>query len=146
LYARVLPERRPDRVFPTFAAESGQATLRLDSTRSVEISAPLDPANLADPAFAGAFREALDRDPGPYAAYGYEAMQLVLDAIGSAEDSEDGFRAEVVDGIHGAERPDSILGAYSITDDGDSTLCGVQAYELTAGGRLLPRKPTCPAG
>jgi ABC-type branched-subunit amino acid transport system substrate-binding protein len=81
---------------------------------------------------------------GPYVSYGYEAMQLALQSIEQATDAGEDFRPEVVEALLSAERPDSALGSYSITEDGDSTLCGVQIYERR-GSSLTPRKPVCPS-
>jgi branched-chain amino acid transport system substrate-binding protein len=128
-----------------FVAEPAEPSLRLDGERDAEVTGALDAANLPDAAFADSFSESFDHDPGPYAAYGYEAMDLILDAIGAAEVSEDGFRAGVLDGILGADRPDSALGPHSIDDEGDTTLCAVQPYEAVDGGRVAG-KPICPTG
>jgi hypothetical protein len=69
-------------------------------------------------------------------------MELALQAIGEAAGADDDFRGEVVDALLGAERSDSILGRYSITDEGDSTLC-VQPYRGGAGAPA-PTEPICP--
>jgi hypothetical protein len=69
-------------------------------------------------------------------------MELALAGIAEADRGE-GFRRSVADAILDADRPDSILGAYSITSDGDTTLCAIQVYESGAGG-LSPRDPICP--
>ena len=119
-------------------------SLQLRGKGEYEISAALDPAELPGSSFPAEFRSSFGREPGPYAAYGYEAMSLALEAIGDAEKGED-FRPAVVSKVLDAERPDSILGRYSITEDGDSTLCAVQPYSLE-GSRRVPDKPICPPG
>lgn len=118
--------------------------LRLEAGGDHVISAALDPSQFADTQFAAEFSGRYGREPGPYAAYGYEAMELVLEAIEGAEGSDE-FRSDVRDAVLDAERPDSILGRYSITPAGDTTLCAVQPYELRAG-RQVPGKPICPSG
>ena len=110
-----------------------------------EVAAALDPARLPDPDFAADFERTYDRPPGPYAAYGYEAMELALAAIADAAGADQDFRGGVVDAVLGAERPDSILGRYSITEEGDSTLCAVQPY-AGGGGERRPEAPLCPGG
>jgi branched-chain amino acid transport system substrate-binding protein len=60
----------------------------------------------------------------PFALYGYEAMALVLDAI----DAAGGDRAAVTRAARSTKDRDSILGRYSIDDDGHTT--------TTAYGRL----------
>ena len=107
------------------------------------VAAELDPARLPDSGFAKLFRDRFDREPGPYAAYGYEAMALVLQAIGAASTNSDQFRTEVRDGVIGGERRESVLGPYSITDEGDSTVCMVQRY-LMNGARLRALDAPCP--
>ena len=128
-----------------FSANEGEG-LRLSGPEATYASSPLlDPSNLADKAFAADFESSFERPPGPYAAYGYEAMSLVLAAIGEADDSGRDFRPAVADAVLSAERPDSILGSYSITGDGDSTLCAIQPYRV-GGLERTPEKPICPSG
>jgi branched-chain amino acid transport system substrate-binding protein len=110
-----------------------------------EIASPLDPSNLPDGAFAAAFERSFGRPPGPYAAYGHEAMALALQAIAEAADADEDFRGAVVDAMLGAQRPNSVLGSYSITDEGDSTVCAIQPYSVR-GDDLIPGKPICPPG
>jgi ABC-type branched-subunit amino acid transport system substrate-binding protein len=107
------------------------------------VAAELDPGRLPDRRFPRLFRDRFDRDPGPYAAYGYEAMSFALQAIGAANTNSDQFRTEVRDGVIGGERRESVLGPYSITDEGDSTVCTVQRYVVN-GAQLEPRDAPCP--
>ena len=108
-----------------------------------ETSAALDPSKLPDKQFAPEFEARFNRPPGPYAAYGYEAMSLVLDAIADGSDSADQFRDSVRDGVLGAERSESVLGPYSITADGDSTVCMIQRYRVEDESRV-PLDAPCP--
>ena len=57
--------------------------------------------------------------------------------------SKDEFRTAVVDGVLGSEHPGSILGLYSITADGDTTLCAIQRYR-EEGGEPVPGEAVCP--
>ncbi|MGZ5335045.1 MAG: ABC transporter substrate-binding protein [Solirubrobacterales bacterium] len=107
------------------------------------VAAPLAPERLPDRAFRAEFERRFGRAPGPYAAYGYEAMALALQAIAAALGGDEGLRAGVVDAMLGAERPDSVLGPHSIDDDGETTLCPVQSY-ARRDGRLVPGEPICP--
>ena len=109
------------------------------------IAQPLAPENLPGVEFPAEFEQRFGRAPGPYAAYGYEAMNLALQGIAAAEDSDDEFRGAVVDGVLDSERPDSILGRYAITESGDTTLCALQPYTFD-GPRSIPGKPICPRG
>ncbi len=107
------------------------------------VAAELAPERLPDRRFAVLFRHRFDREPGPYAAYGYEAMAFALQAIGAANTNSDQSRTEVRDGVVGGERRQSMLGPYSITDEGDSTVCMVQRY-LVSGAQLRPLDAPCP--
>jgi hypothetical protein len=100
-------------------------------------SAALDPSQLPDRAsgFLGSFERAYDREPGRYAAYGYEAMALILDSIERADDPLD--RVAVVDAFFAGADRDSILGTYSIDEVGDTTLRELGAYRIV-GGRPVP--------
>ena len=60
-------------------------------------------------------------------------MSATLAAIETRDEGQESFRESVVDALLGLERPDSVLGSYSITSEGDTTLCEVQAYK--EGGR-----------
>jgi ABC-type branched-subunit amino acid transport system substrate-binding protein len=115
---------------------------RLPSTQTGGSSAPP-----AEPprTFIGLFHDRFGREPGPAAAYGYEAMAFSLQAIGEADTDSDQFRSEVRDAVIGGERRESLFGPYSITDEGDSTICMVQRY-LFRGGQPLPRAAPCPPG
>lgn len=102
------------------------------------VSAALDPTQLPPGAddFLAAFEEENDREPGRYAAYGYEATAAILAAIGDAEDPTD--RGDVVDAFFGIEDRDSILGAYSIDEVGNTTLGSLGAYEVDRSGEPRP--------
>jgi branched-chain amino acid transport system substrate-binding protein len=97
------------------------------------VSGPLAPSQL--PAAGGQFRTdfqgAYDRDPGRFAAYGYEAMAVVLDSISRADEPLD--RGSVIDAFFATADRDSILGQYSIDGVGDTTLVQVGAYEKRRG-------------
>jgi len=96
-------------------------------------AAAMDPAQLPTGAddFLTAFEAEYGRPPGRYAAYGYEAMALVLDSIERAEDPLD--RGSVVDAFFATADRESILGTYSIDEVGDTTLDTLGAYEIVDG-------------
>jgi branched-chain amino acid transport system substrate-binding protein len=103
------------------------------------LSAQLDPSILPASDFAAQFRARFGRDPGPYAAYGYEAMELVLQSIAAAGTDASQFRDSVREGAFGAERTGSVLGDYSIDSEGDTTGCMIQRYRGDE-----PLGATCP--
>ena len=101
-------------------------------------SAALDPAQLppAGAEFVERFVDEYGRSPGRYAAYGYEALALALDVIGRAADPAD--RTAVVESLFETTGRDSILGEYSITEVGDTTLDRMTGFRARRGGELEP--------
>ena len=69
-------------------------------------------------------------NPDPYAIYGYEAMNLALDAI---ERSGDGSKEKVLEALFSTEDRSSVLGTYSIDENGDTTLTDYGVYEIDGG-------------
>jgi branched-chain amino acid transport system substrate-binding protein len=84
-------------------------------------------------AFFAAFRARFRKPPEPYAIYGYEAMNLVLDAVrrGGAN------RQAVVDAFRATRDRESVLGRYSIDENGDTTLSTYGVLKVSRRGRLL---------
>jgi branched-chain amino acid transport system substrate-binding protein len=72
-----------------------------------------------------------EKNPDPYAIYGYEAMRLVLDTI--AEAGTD--RQSVIDQLFETSGRESVLGTYDIDENGDTTLTDYGVYSI-AGGEL----------
>jgi branched-chain amino acid transport system substrate-binding protein len=114
-----------------------------DSPQTLQLSAELDPSHLPGKEFSSQFQQRFHRAPGPYAAYGYEAMNLVLQAIGGAGTDASSFRDNVRNGVIGARREQTVLGPYSITSDGDTTECMIQRYRVR-GNALEPLGASCP--
>jgi branched-chain amino acid transport system substrate-binding protein len=102
-------------------------------TADYATSAALDPSQLppAGRDFVGSFEAEYGRPPGRYAAYGYEAMGVVLDSIDRASDPVD--RASVIDAFFDTTDRDSVLGTYSIDELGETTLGRVTGYRLDRG-------------
>jgi branched-chain amino acid transport system substrate-binding protein len=101
--------------------------------------ATLDPATFSEEGkkfFADYKKEyKLNRDPDPYAIYGYEAMELVLDAIKRAG-NKGNDRQAVIDAAFATKNRDSVLGTYSIDENGDTTLTDYGLYKVV-GGKLV---------
>jgi ABC-type branched-subunit amino acid transport system substrate-binding protein len=102
-----------------------------------------DALRLQGPGAVYEVRAEIANPEGPYRDYGYEAMRLVLRAIEDADTSADGFREEVRDGVLGADLQESVFGPFSITDEGNSTLCKVQRYRIE-GAAITPKGAPCP--
>jgi branched-chain amino acid transport system substrate-binding protein len=65
-----------------------------------------------------------------YAIYGYEATNLVLDAIERAGSTD---RAEVLKAIFETKDRSSVLGTYSIDENGDTTITDYGVYTIEDG-------------
>ncbi|HEX8065438.1 MAG TPA: branched-chain amino acid ABC transporter substrate-binding protein [Thermoleophilaceae bacterium] len=75
----------------------------------------------------------LDGNPDPYAIYGFEAMSLLLDAIERASAAGDLTRQAVVDEIFKTKDRQSVLGTYSIDQNGDTSLTDYGLYKIEDG-------------
>jgi branched-chain amino acid transport system substrate-binding protein len=71
-----------------------------------------------------------EKNPDPYAIYGYEAMQLVLDALERAGTSD---RQAVIDAVFDTKGRESVLGTYDIDENGDTTLTDYGVYTIKGG-------------
>lgn len=127
--------------------EPGSQTLGVHgpAPQTLTLSAELDPSRLPGRGFSGQFQQRFHRAPGPYAAYGYEAMGLILQAIEGAGTDASSFRNNVRDGVFGAHRDGTPLGSYAITSDGDTTECMIQRYRVQGSTRQALGAP-CPPG
>ena len=76
--------------------------------------------------------------PQPAAIYGYEAMSLLLSAISKATDhgQRPARRSKVVAALFATRGRRSVLGTYSLTKDGDTTLRRYGVYRIV-DGRLV---------
>jgi branched-chain amino acid transport system substrate-binding protein len=81
------------------------------------------------------FKEKFGNDPQPYAIYGYEAMKVALLAIQNAGDKGNDKQA-VIDAFFKIKDRDSVLGKYSIDENGDTTLSDYGA-DRVEGGKLV---------
>jgi branched-chain amino acid transport system substrate-binding protein len=74
-----------------------------------------------------------DSSPDPYAIYGYEAMSLTLDAIKRAAAEGKVDKAAVIDQLFATKDRSSVLGTYSIDENGDTTLTDYGSYRIDKG-------------
>jgi branched-chain amino acid transport system substrate-binding protein len=124
---------------PDGVAESAFST-KLGSAveKNTYITNPtLDP-KLYPPAaqdFFAKFKQKFGNDPQPYAIYGYEAMKVALLAIQNAGDKGNDKQA-VIDAFFKIKDRDSVLGKYSIDENGDTTLSDYGA-DRVEGGKLV---------
>jgi branched-chain amino acid transport system substrate-binding protein len=69
-------------------------------------------------------------NPDPYSIYGYEAMRLALDAIAR---SGTGEKADILSALYETKDRESVLGTYSIDENGDTTLTDYGVYTVKDG-------------
>jgi branched-chain amino acid transport system substrate-binding protein len=81
--------------------------------------------------FFAEFEKAYGKKPETYAIYGYEAMAAVLDAIRRAADKGNDRQA-VIDAFMATKDRESVLGKYSIDENGDTTLSDYGGYRIRA--------------
>jgi branched-chain amino acid transport system substrate-binding protein len=72
-------------------------------------------------------------NPDPYAIYGYETMKLALDtlkAVGDKANDKEAVRAQL---LEKTKDRNSVLGTYSIDENGDTTLTDYGLYTIKDG-------------
>jgi branched-chain amino acid transport system substrate-binding protein len=82
--------------------------------------------------FFKSYKSKYGADPEPYAIYGYEAMKVALLAIQNAGDKGNDRQA-VIDAFFKIKDRDSVLGKYSIDENGDTTLSDYGADRVKKG-------------
>jgi branched-chain amino acid transport system substrate-binding protein len=94
--------------------------------------------------FFKAFSEKYGEDnPSPYAIYGYEAMRLALDAINR---SQTGEKADIIKALFSTKDRASVLGTYSIDENGDTTLTDYGIYAVKDGELTFDKTVKAQAG
>jgi branched-chain amino acid transport system substrate-binding protein len=73
-----------------------------------------------------------DQNPDPYALYGFETMSLALDAINRAGDKGND-RQSVIQQLFATKDRQSVLGTYSIDQNGDTTNTDYGLYSVDNG-------------
>jgi branched-chain amino acid transport system substrate-binding protein len=138
-FAAALPDAKlygPDGVAEAGFVDPKEGGIPADVASRVTLTvATLSPDQYPEDgqAFFNAFREKHDEpNPNPYAIYGYEAMRLALDAIAR---SETGEKADILAALFETKDRESVLGTYSIDENGDTTLSDYGVYRV-AGGEL----------
>jgi branched-chain amino acid transport system substrate-binding protein len=82
------------------------------------------------------FKAKQGHDPDPYAVYGYEAMNVALNAIDKAGKKD---RAAILAAIASTKDYQGALGTWSFDANGDTTLTDIGAYKVT-GGKFVFQK------
>jgi branched-chain amino acid transport system substrate-binding protein len=139
-FAAALPDARlygPDGVAEAGFFDPKEGGIPANVARRVKVTvATLAPEDYPPEGqeFFRAFEEKYNEpNPNPYAIYGYEAMRLALDAI---ERSGSGEKADVLSALFDTKDRESVLGTYSIDENGDTTLTDYGVYTIE-GGELV---------
>jgi branched-chain amino acid transport system substrate-binding protein len=118
---------------PSFASQIGAASASTYLSTPLLATAQYPPAAsrvLAD------YRRHFGADASPYALYGFEAMNVVLDAIRSAGPRGNNRQA-VIDAFFAMRDRNSVLGRYSVDPDGETTPARY-GVDQVVNGRLVP--------
>jgi branched-chain amino acid transport system substrate-binding protein len=81
----------------------------------------------------------------PYAIYGYETMALALDVLKKAG-AQANDRSKVVSGLFDEKNRKSVLGTYSIDQNGDTTLTDYGLYKVSGGQPVYLKKIVASSG
>jgi branched-chain amino acid transport system substrate-binding protein len=89
--------------------------------------------------FVRDYRRAFNSEPDPFAAYGYASMSLLLDAIeragGGARDRE-----RLIRELFDTSDYDSVVGKFSIDDNGDTDFKQLTGYRVRNGKVAAPTR------
>ncbi|HEX6696945.1 MAG TPA: branched-chain amino acid ABC transporter substrate-binding protein, partial [Solirubrobacteraceae bacterium] len=116
-----------------FSSKLGSAVEKQTYITNPTLDPKLYPPAAQD--FFKKFKAKFGNDPQPYAIYGYEAMKVALLAIQNAGDKGNDKQA-VIDAFFKIKDRDSVLGKYSIDENGDTTLSDYGA-DRVEGGKLV---------
>jgi branched-chain amino acid transport system substrate-binding protein len=117
----------------TFASKVGSSVEKQTYITNPTLDPKLYPPAAQD--FFKTFKEKFGHTPDPYAVYGYEAMKVALLAIQNAGDKGNDRQA-VIDAFFKIKDRDSVLGKYSIDENGDTTLADYGSDRIQ-GGKLV---------
>jgi branched-chain amino acid transport system substrate-binding protein len=105
------------------------------------LTTPLLPVRLYPPVAQRVlrhYRSVFGVEGGPEALYGYESMELVLDAIDSAG-ARGNDRQTVIAHVFATRRRNSVIGRYSVQSNGETTLSRYGVDRVVAGRPVFLR-------
>ncbi len=136
-FSAALPDAKlygPDGVAESGFADPKEGGIPADVASKVKVTvATLSPDEYPPEGqeFFTQFQEKYQEDnPDPYAIYGYEAARLALDAI---ERSGTGNKEDIIKALFETKDRESVLGTYSIDENGDTTLTDYGVYTIEGG-------------
>jgi branched-chain amino acid transport system substrate-binding protein len=80
--------------------------------------------------FYAAYKKRFNAEPEGYAAYGYEAAKVLLDAIGRAGKKD---RAAILAAVAATKDFDGALGTWSFDENGDTTITTMSGNAIEDG-------------
>ena len=87
-----------------------------------------------------------DKNPDPYAIYGYESMRLVLDSIEALGDKGNDRKALIDQVLKNTKDRQSVLGTYSIDQNGDTSITTEALFKIEDKEITPVRTIEAPAG
>jgi len=90
--------------------------------------------------FVQKFTKQVHAVPNPYAAYGAQAMDVLLKAIAASN----GQRSSVVQHLYGMKITNGILGSFSINSNGDTSGTSITIYKQVSPSKFKPVKTLVP--
>ncbi|WP_084286144.1 branched-chain amino acid ABC transporter substrate-binding protein [Solirubrobacter soli] len=148
-FAAALPKAKlygPDGVADTTFASTKDGLPTEVANRTKVTIATLDPTEYppAGQEFFKSYTEKFgEQNPDPYAIYGYEAMELALDAI---KRSGTGDKADILKALFNTKDRKSVLGTYSIDANGDTSLTDYGVYSIANGNLKFDKTIKAAAG
>jgi branched-chain amino acid transport system substrate-binding protein len=136
--AAALPDAKlygPDGVAESTFYDPAEGGLPADVSARIKVTvATLSPDEYSEEGrrFFADYEEAYgEANPNPYAIYGYEAASLILDVLERAENATD--RNAVRQALFETTDRESVLGTYSVDENGDTTLTTYGVYRIEDG-------------
>jgi branched-chain amino acid transport system substrate-binding protein len=126
----------PDGVAETGFTDPAEGGIPTNVQQRVKLTvATLDPSEYPPDGqkfFSDYEKEYGESNPNPYAVYGYEAMDLILDTCDRlGPDCAD--RQMLIDALYDTKGRESVLGRYDIDENGDTTLTDYGVYRVEDG-------------
>jgi branched-chain amino acid transport system substrate-binding protein len=126
----------PDGVAETGFTDPEEGGIPANVQKNVKLTvATLDPSEYPPDGrkfFQDYEKEYNESNPNPYAVYGYEAMDLILDTC-QRLGSDCGDRQKLIDALFQTKGRKSVLGTYDIDENGDTTLTDYGVYRVEDG-------------
>ena len=118
---------------PAYYEKASAAVAKMSYLTNPTLDPKLYPPAAQD--FFKKYKAKYGKNPEPYAIYGYEAMQDALLSIQNAGDKGND-KSAVIDQFFQIKDRDSVLGKYSIDENGDTTLSDYGGDKVK-GGQLV---------